>query len=312
MLFLCLLLACCVSPLNAQQQETPDPNDSISGPAFPPDPGEVIYVPPTVTYMGQEVIVTDPEDTTQIVEEVDVSGDSTIMYNPSENILTFTGADIAADDSDTLTTVISYTGSDPLIIVLCDSSSIIADTIISSLSDIEIRGEGTMNIEGDVPIIGAPTARILFDSVNMHVRSLPGGHAGVRRRIRGARKLDENGGPALSGFASADFNKTNVTPPEAEYAEAEVSEGIGPGGEAETIVINSLVIINDDGTKEIVTEFTLTAVADDIEPIDDAVEQTKTQRELDRNAPMFNILGQPVDANYRGMVIQQGQTYLLQ
>ena len=33
---------------------------------------------------------------------------------------------------------------------------------------------------------------------------------------------------------------------------------------------------------------------------------------LDGNAPMYDVLGRPVDANYKGIVIQQGKTFLLQ
>lgn len=32
---------------------------------------------------------------------------------------------------------------------------------------------------------------------------------------------------------------------------------------------------------------------------------------LDTQAPMFNILGQPVDASYRGIIIQNGRKFLL-
>ncbi|MBR1929272.1 MAG: hypothetical protein IJ834_06005, partial [Paludibacteraceae bacterium] len=42
--------------------------------------------------------------------------------------------------------------------------------------------------------------------------------------------------------------------------------------------------------------------------IDTALDDVQT---LDTNAPMFNILGQRVDDSYRGIVIQNGQKYLL-
>lgn len=43
------------------------------------------------------------------------------------------------------------------------------------------------------------------------------------------------------------------------------------------------------------------------------IEQTQTVKlPLNTNEPMFNIMGQQVDANYRGIVIQNGNKYLLQ
>jgi uncharacterized repeat protein (TIGR02543 family) len=32
---------------------------------------------------------------------------------------------------------------------------------------------------------------------------------------------------------------------------------------------------------------------------------------IDLDAPMYDILGRPVDANYRGIIIQKGNKYLL-
>ena len=43
------------------------------------------------------------------------------------------------------------------------------------------------------------------------------------------------------------------------------------------------------------------------------IEQTQTVKlPLNTNEPMFNIMGQQVDANYRGIVIQNGNKYILQ
>ena len=44
----------------------------------------------------------------------------------------------------------------------------------------------------------------------------------------------------------------------------------------------------------------------------DAVENVKTRHSLDINRPMYNILGLPVDATYRGIVVQDGYKYLRQ
>lgn len=274
-------------------------------PAYPPDPGE-LYVPPTIVIMGDTIVISDTTDTTAVIpKEIDVFGDSTVVYDTEDNTLVITSATLTVGD--TTRAAISYTGTDTFTIVLNDSSTIIADTVISSTSDIVIKGEGTLVAEGTVPIIGTPTASILFDSVSMIVRSLHGPQA-VRRRIRYGRKLDENGGPALSGFASADFNKTAVTPPEAEYGEVEVEEASG-GIPGQTSTINALYVINQQGEPEVLTEFVLTAIAD---KQDDAVENTYSKRELDTNRPMYNLLGLQVDASYRGIVVQDGHTFLLQ
>ena len=92
----------------------------------------------------------------------------------------------------------------------------------------------------------------------MHVRSLPSS-AAVRRRIRGGKRVDETGGPALSGFGSADFDKTNVSPSGAEYSEV----SIGTNADGEQMNIYALHTNNPDGTQTILTEFELTAADDD-------------------------------------------------
>ena len=268
-------------------------------PEFPPDPG-VVYVPPTVTIMGQEVEVTDPEDSTVVLDQVDVFGDSTVIYDTQENTLTISGADMSVGD--TMQVAISYTGTDTLIIILVDSSTIFADTVISSTSDIIITGEGKMVAEGTVPIIGANTASITFDSVTMLVRSVPGPQA-LRRRIRRGKMLDETGGPALSGFASASFNKTSVTPPEAEYGEVQTEEAWGgPSGKT-----NALYVEDDQGEQIVLTEFTLTAEG----MMQEGVTNTRAYRALDPSKPMYSILGLKVDASYKGLIIQEGYTYML-
>ena len=292
MLFTCLfLLACPFMNILAQVSEEPD-NPTTP---FPPDPG-VVYVPPVVVIMGDTI---DMSDTTAVIpEEIDFLGDSTIVYKTEENVLVLTGASLGAGDS--LTAAISYTGSDTLTIVLCDTSTIVADTVISSQSDIVIKGEGSLTIEGDVPIIGAPTATIRFDSVTMYVHSLPG-PAAVRRRVRGLKVTDEDGGPALSGFAGATFNNTSVTPPEADYGEVDVADAAGI-----ISTINALFTTNADGERDPVTEFWLTAKGGW-----SAVTNTKVRPTLDTNKPMFNIIGMPVDASYKGIVIQNGRKYIL-
>jgi hypothetical protein len=136
----------------------------------------------------------------------------------------------------------------------------------------------------------------------MYVRSLKA-PASVRRRIRGIKLVDENGGPALSGFASADFNKTAVTPPEATYGEVDVSESPG----APPVTINALYVTNQQGEPEVLTEFQLTAIADQ----HDAVETANVRRELDTTQPMYNLLGLRVGAGYRGIVVQQGGKYVI-
>jgi len=132
--------------------------------------------------------------------------------------------------------------------------------------------------------------------VNMHVQSLPSA-AAVRRRIRCGKRLDETGGPALSGFGSAEFNKVDVTPSDALY---------GPISSGSSDAEFALYIINGAGEQEVLSEFTLTARADDL----NAVEQTRTPQPFDPTQPMYNILGMKVGAGYKGIVIQNGNTYL--
>ena len=284
MLMLCLLLLAFFSTrLSAQTPE------------FPEDPGN-LYIPSVIIIMGDTV---DVSDTTTVDKVIDVLNDSTILYDTEENVLTLTNVELTAGDS--TVTAISYEGSETLLIVLCDTSSILADTVITSQSDIIITGDGLLVAEGIVPIAGAPTATITFDSVSMYVRSVPSPQA-LRRRIRYGKKLDETGGPALSGFASADFNKTAITPPDAEYGEVKMEESDGGG------TINCLYVVNENGEIDVLSEFELTAEDDNLE---DALPNVKVRHALDLTQPMYNILGIQAGANYKGIVVQQGQTYLL-
>ena len=284
MLMLCLLLLAFFSTrLSAQTPE------------FPEDPGN-LYIPSVIIIMGDTV---DVSDTTTVDKVIDVRNDSTILYDTEENVLTLTNVELTAGDS--TVTAISYEGSETLVIVLCDTSSILADTVITSQSDIIITGDGLLVAEGIVPIAGAPTATITFDSVSMYVRSVPSQQA-LRRRIRYGKKLDETGGPALSGFASADFNKTAITPPDAEYGEVEMEESAGGG------TINCLYVVNENGEIDVLSEFELTAEDDNLE---DALPNVKVRHALDLTQPVYNIWGIQVGANYKGIVVQQGQTYLL-
>lgn len=284
MLMLCLLLLAFFSTrLSAQTPE------------FPEDPGN-LYIPSVIIIMGDTV---DVSDTATVDKVIDVLNDSTILYDTEENVLTLTNVELTAGDS--TVTAISYEGSETLVIVLCDTSSILADTVITSQSDIIITGDGLLVAEGIVPIAGAPTATITFDSVSMYVRSVPSPQA-LRRRIRYGKKLDETGGPALSGFASADFNKTAITPPDAEYGEVKMEESDGGG------TINCLYVVNENGEIDVLSEFELTAEDDNLE---DALPNVKVRHALDLTQPMYNILGIQAGANYKGIVVQQGQTYLL-
>lgn len=254
-------------------------------------PGET----PTVTVLGKEI----PTDTTGVI---DIYGDSTMIYDTDENTLTINNLTLEVGEEES--TAISYSGSEPLTIVLNDESSIIADTVIASTGDIIITGTGSLVAEGTVPIIGEESANITFDSVNMYVHSLPSA-AAVRRRIRGvktAKDVDENGGPALSGFGNADFNKVGISPSGAAYG------AVSTGSESGTEILHALYVQNGDGSQTVVTEFTLTAIPDDIS----AVEAARVPQSFDPQQPMYNILGVPVDASYRGIVIQNGQKYLLQ
>jgi len=257
---------------------------------------------------GEETVVTifglDIEIPDTIGEGgINLLGDSTLMYDPEENTLTFNSLTMEVGEDEG--TAISYSGEEPLTIVLNDESSIIADTVIASTGDIIITGTGSLVAEGTVPIIGEESANITFDSVNMYVHSLPSA-AAVRRRIRGvktAKDVDENGGPALSGFGNADFNKVNVSPSGASYG------AVSTNGESGTEILHALYVQNGDGSQTVVTEFTLTAIPDDNE---DAVETIRnTHQPFDPTLPMYNILGVQVDAAYKGLVIQGGQTYLL-
>lgn len=264
------------------------PTDTVT-----PEPNDTIHEP-TVTIFGIDV----PVDPSGSGEKVDILGDSTLVYDPTNNTLTIDSLTLTVGEEEG--TAISYSGEEPLTIVLNYESSIIADTVIASTADIIITGTGSLVAEGTVPIFGEESANITFDSVNMYVHSLPSA-AAVRKRIRGikmVKEVDETGGPALSGFGSADFNKVNVSPSDALYGP--VSTG------AETI--NALYVTNGSGIKEIVTEFTLTAIPDII----NAVETGRASRRLGPQQPMYNILGVPVDASYKGIVLQNGQKYLIQ
>ena len=250
-----------------------------------PEPEE-----PTVTVLGKEI----PTDTTGVI---DLYGDSTMIYDTDENTLTINNLTLEVGEDES--TAISYSGSEPLTIVLNDSSTILADTVISSTADIVITGEGYLVAEGVTPIIGAPTASITFEAVNMHVRSLPSPQA-LRRRIKGGKRLDETGGPALSGFGSADFNKTNVSPSDAEYGVVSTTDSNG-----NQTTINALYTTNENGEQEVVTEFELTTEVT-------AIESTRTEQSFDPSQPMYNILGVPVEATYKGLVIQNGQKHFIQ
>ena len=249
------------------------------------EPGEA----PTVTVLGKEI----PTDTTGVI---DLYGDSTMIYDTDENTLTLNNLTLEVGEDES--TAISYSGSEPLTIVLNDSSTILADTVISSTADIVITGEGHLIAEGVTPIIGAPTASITFEAVNMHVRSLPSPQA-LRRRIKGGKRLDETGGPALSGFGSADFNKTNVSPSDAEYGVVSTTDSNG-----NQTTINALYTTNENGEQEVVTEFDLTAETT-------AIESIRTEQSFDPSQPMYNILGVPVEATYKGIVIQNGRTFII-
>lgn len=261
-----------------------------------PEPSDTIHEP-TVSIFGLDIEIPD----TIGEGGINLLGDSTLMYDPEENTLTFNSLTMEVGEDEG--TAISYSGEEPLTIVLNDESSIIADTVIASTGDIIITGTGSLVAEGTVPIIGEESANITFDSVNMYVHSLPSA-AAVRRRIRGvktAKDVDENGGPALSGFGNADFNKVNVSPSGASYG------AVSTNGESGTEILHALYVQNGDGSQTVVTEFTLTAIPDDIS----AVEAARAPQSFDPQQPMYNILGVPVDASYRGIVIQNGQKYLL-
>ena len=44
----------------------------------------------------------------------------------------------------------------------------------------------------------------------------------------------------------------------------------------------------------------------------ESVEQVLTEAGFDLSKPMYNIMGQQVDANYKGIVIQDGKKFMLQ
>lgn len=253
--------------------------------------GDTVVVTPSVTIFGQEI---DPTQTDSIV---DIFDDGTLVYDPEENTLTLTNLDLEVGEDETV--AINYTGDVQLTIVLTDSSSIKADTVIASTADIVITGDGHLVVEGNVPIVGTPESSITFDC-NMSVRSVP--LNGVARRRQGAKfgkRLDETGGPALSGFGSADFNKVNVTPSDAMYGPVNTTDGNG-----EESTINALYVENG-GEQEIVTEFEVTVK-------ESGVQNTRERQALDMTQPMFNVLGQRVDATYKGVIIQNKQTFILQ
>ena len=107
----------------------------------------------------------------------------------------------------------------------------------------------------------------------------------------------------MSGFGSADFNKTGVTPPDAMY-------GPVPGtGEGDDDVLNALYTMDPEtGIVDVLDEFWLNAKADDDTRIGRV---TTPKHELDVTQPMYNILGLPVDATYKGVVIQGGRKFVL-
>lgn len=288
---MCLLMLAfpLVSVMADDDPETP------SGPDFPPDPG-VVYVPPTVVINGDTIPLSDnPEENPK---EIDLFNDGTAIYNTEENSLTLDSLDMTSEETSE-GTFIDYSGTDTLTIELRNESRIISDTIIASESDVVLKGDGKLVAVGTVPIIGVPSASITI-ATNMHVQSVPSREE-LRRFVRSGakfgKKLDENGGPALSGFGSSDFDKVNISPSGANYGSTTDDEGND---------IYALYTENDDGSHDIVTEFE-TTVKDE----EDALPQVKTRHKLDITQPMYNILGLPVDATYQGLVIQQGQTYLL-
>jgi hypothetical protein len=54
-----------------------------------------------------------------------------------------------------------------------------------------------------------------------------------------------------------------------------------------------------------------TALADATEPDPGTGVEDVVDVKLDRNAPMYDVLGRQVDKNYRGIVIQNGKTFLI-
>ena len=262
---------------------------------------EILAEPPVMTIFGVEVNIIDPNDENNLLDEVDINNDGTLVYNIEENVLVFNGAEMNVGA--TMSAAINYDCTDPLTIVLQGMSHVVADTVIASAGDIVIRGDGHINAEGMVPIIGTEEANIRFVEVSMHVRSLPS-PAAVRERTKGVkfgRKVDENGGPALSGFGSADFDKVNITPSGASYGAVQTTDPAS----GTPVVIKALHRSNGQGQQEIVTEFELTPEGSE----NSALETVSERRGIDPGKPMYNLLGVPVDARYRGIVIQQGGVY---
>lgn len=248
--------------------------------------GEAIVV------IGGDTIQVDPEAPTT---EIDINGDGTLVYDTEENTLTLTGLDV--EDGEVEGTVIEYSGTETLTIVLTDESSITADVVISSTADVIITGDGTLVAEGVVPIVGTSNATITFDGVNMVVRSVTPSEEAIRRlrKTRHAKRLDETGGPALSGFGSAEFNKVDITPSDAMYGA--ITSG---SSDAEF----AMYVMNGLGEQEVLTEFTLTAKTD-------AVEDVRSEHKLDPSKAMYNVLGVQVGAEYKGVVIQDGQKFMV-
>ena len=103
----------------------------------------------------------------------------------------------------------------------------------------------------------------------------------------------------MSGFGSSDFSKVNVSPSGASYGE------VPDESHGEAATINALYTLNGQGEKVIVTEFETTLIAT-------GAENARERKALDSTKPMYNILGMQVDAKYKGIVVQDGQKYLLQ
>jgi hypothetical protein len=54
-----------------------------------------------------------------------------------------------------------------------------------------------------------------------------------------------------------------------------------------------------------------TALADATAPDPSTGVEEVTTPEIDLNAPMYDVLGRQVDKTYRGIVVQNGQTFLI-
>ena len=66
-----------------------------------------------------------------------------------------------------------------------------------------------------------------------------------------------------------------------------------------SVEVNFTLVVNDDGT------LTLSYVAGTGSGIDNI------ESVLDTAAPMYNVLGQKVNAQYKGIIIQNGKKYLV-